>query len=160
MTLLLNNERIRVLLIALATITTRIIYLVSPAGQLGDADEAVFGMMAQEIAALREFPIYCWQAQYAGAPVSYFAAIIFYFFGSGFVQLHLAMLPAAFFTPILFYFIYRRMFSSVEALVGALFLVFWPFSGLTLYNGSTWRIWRNLSWHCLDYPGELENTRK
>jgi len=127
MPLLRNNKKIHILLIALATITTRIIYLVSPAGQSGDADEAVFGMMAQQIAALREFPIYCWQAQYAGAPVSYFAAIIFYFFGSGFVQLHLAMLPAAFFTPILFYFIYRRMFSSVEALIGALFLVFCPF---------------------------------
>jgi len=127
MPLLRNSERLHVLLIALATITTRILYLFSPAGQSGDADEAVFGMMAQEIAALRDFPIYCWQAQYAGAPVSYFAAIIFTFFGSGFVQLHLAMLPAALLTPILFYLVYRRMFGSTEAMVGALFLVFCPF---------------------------------
>lgn len=127
MTLLRNNAKIHVLLIALAVLITRILYLCFPAGRIGDADEAVFGMMAQGIEALKEFPIYCWEAHYAGAPVSYVAALIFHFFGPGFVQLRLAMLPAALFTPILFYFIYRKMFESTEALAGALFLIFCPF---------------------------------
>jgi len=125
--LLRHNTRAHVLLIVIITLITRIFYLCSPSGLIGDADEAVFGMMAQGIEALKEFPIYCWEAHYAGAPVSYVAALIFHFFGPGFVQLRLAMLPAALFTPILFYFIYRKMFEPAEALVGALFLIFCPF---------------------------------
>jgi len=125
--LLRHNTRAHVLLIVIITLVTRILYLCSPAGRIGDADEAVFGMMAQGIESLKEFPIYCWEAHYAGAPVAYVAALIFHFFGPGFVQLRLAMLPAALFTPILFYFIYRKMFEPAEALAGALFLVFCPF---------------------------------
>jgi len=127
MMLLRHNTRAHVLLIVIITLITRIFYLCSPSGLIGDADEAVFGMMAQGIEALKEFPIYCWEAHYAGAPVSYVAALIFHFFGPGFVQLRLAMLPAALFTPILFYFIYRKMFEPAEASVGALFLIFCPF---------------------------------
>ena len=127
MNLLRHNTRFHILLIIFVVLTTRILYLLSPTGQIGDADEAVFGMMAQKIQALEEFPIYCWGAHYAGAPVSDIAAAIFYFFGSGFVQLRSAMLPAALFTPILFYFVYRELVGSSLALVSALFLVFCPF---------------------------------
>lgn len=41
--------------------------------------QAVFGMMAQKIEALEEFPLYCWEAHYAGAPVAYLGAVIFHF---------------------------------------------------------------------------------
>ena len=106
---------------------TRTIFIFSPAGLSGDADEAVFGLMAQKIKALEEFPIYCWEAQYAGAVVSYMAAIIFYFWGSGFFQLHLTMLPMALVTSVLFYLIYRKMFNAMEALMGVFFLIFCPY---------------------------------
>ena len=68
-------------------------------------------MMAQKIAALEEFPLYCWEAHYAGTPVAYLGAVIFYFFGSGFAQLRWAMILMIFPAYFLFYFIYKRLFD-------------------------------------------------
>jgi hypothetical protein len=118
---------IHMLLIFVVFVVTRGLFLFTPAGRFGDADQAVFGMMAQQIAALKEFPIFCWEAHYAGAPVAYVAAILFHFFGSGFVQLRIAMiliiLPGIF----LFYFIYQRLFGNMRALIAVLFLLFCPY---------------------------------
>lgn len=114
-------------IILLAVISTRIAYILSPLGQTGGADEAVFGLMAQQIQSFKEFPIYCWEAHYAGAVVSYVAAVIFSVWGSGFPQLRMAMFPAVIITPVLFYLIYRKLFEPLYALVGTLFLVFCPF---------------------------------
>jgi hypothetical protein len=122
-----KNTRIHVGLIIALAVITRALYLNSPAGRIGYGDEAVFGMMAQKIAALKEFPLFCWKAEYAGALVSYIAAVIFQFFGSGFVQLRCAMLPFAVGTPLLFYFIYRRIAGPLESLLGSLLLVACPF---------------------------------
>ncbi|MEW6673837.1 MAG: hypothetical protein AB1427_19250 [Thermodesulfobacteriota bacterium] len=83
--------------------------------------------MAQRIKAFEEFPIYCWEAQYGGAVVSYVAAIIFHFGGSGFFQLHLTMFPVAVATLVLFYYVYRKMFNAMEALIGVFFLIFCPY---------------------------------
>jgi hypothetical protein len=112
-------------------IAARITYLLLPAGQAGDADEAVFGLMALKIAALEEFPVFCWKAEYAGAPVSYIAAIFFKMFGPGFVPLRSVMLLFGMGTPLLFYFIYKRISGSASfALCGALLIVFCPFLAL------------------------------
>jgi hypothetical protein len=70
--------------IFLLFVAARITYLLLPVGRAGDADEAVFGLMALKIAALKEFPAFCWKAEYAGTPVSYLAAILFKISGSGF----------------------------------------------------------------------------
>lgn len=113
--------------IASCALLTRILFLHSPAGRIGSADEAVFGLMALNILALKDFPIYCWEAQYAGAPVSYVAAVIFKLFGAGFVQLRMVMVPVNLAACILFYFIYRKLFGATGALIGALFLVFCPY---------------------------------
>ena len=106
---------------------TRILFLQTPTGRLGDADQAVFGMMAQKIAALEEFPLYCWETHYAGAPVAYLGAFIFHFFGSGFAQLRWAMILMIFPAYFLFYFIYKRLFDEEAALVGVLFLILTPY---------------------------------
>ena len=106
---------------------TRILFLFTPAGQFGDADQAVFGMMAQKIAVLEEYPIFCWEAHYAGAPVAYLGAIIFHFFGAGFVQLRVAMILIIFTGFFLFYLIYQRIFYSQRAFIGAIFLIFCPY---------------------------------
>jgi len=121
------DSRIHVLIITLLFLVTRILFLYTTAGRGGDADEAVFGMMAQKIAALDEFPLVCWEAHYAGAFVSYMAAIIFYFFGSGFVQLRIAMLIITLPSVVLFYFIYRKLFDSQRAFICIILLLFSPY---------------------------------
>lgn len=125
-----GNGRITALHIGILLLSagvTRIAYILSPIGQTGGADEAVFGLMAQKILEFQDFPIYCWEANYAGALVSYVAAAIFAFFGSGFPQLRMAMFPAVVLTPVIFYLIYRELFEPVYALIGALFLIFCPY---------------------------------
>jgi len=92
--------------------------------------------MAQEIAALREFPIFMWLNNYAGAPVSYIASVIFHFFGSGFIQLRSAMLLIIFPAHLLFYFIYRRLAGNQAAFAGALFLVFCPYIVMDYSTGA------------------------
>lgn len=124
---LLFDSRFHIFTITLLFLTTRILFLFTPAGRLGDADQAVFGMMAQRIASLDEFPLFCWEAHYAGAFVSYIAAVIFYFFGSGFVQLRIAMLLIVFPSFFLFYFIYRRIFDGQRAFIGVIYLIFCPY---------------------------------
>ncbi len=119
--------RLHLFIIAVLFLVTRVFFLLTPAGQLGDADQAVFGMMAQKIAALEEFPIYCWEAHYGGAPVSYISALFFHFWGSGFVQIRLAMMLIVFPAYFLFYFIYKRLFGDRAALIGVLFLLFAPY---------------------------------
>ena len=131
-----NNTRFHVALILMLALATRMLFLITPSGSIGSADEAVFGMMAQKIQAFEAFPLYCWEAQYAGAMVSYFGAILFSLFGSGFVPLRMAMLPAALLTPVLFYFIYRKMFGAAAALVGAGFLIFCPYFVLRYTMGA------------------------
>ena len=114
--------------IALLFIAARTVYLLLPAGRAGGADEAVFGLMALKIAALKEFPVFCWKAEYAGAPVSYVAALVFKIFGPGFSQLGSVMLLFGIGTPLLFYFIYKRVSGSAWlAFSGALLIVFCPF---------------------------------
>jgi hypothetical protein len=122
-----SHSGTHLLLIIILFLMSRTLFLQTPAGQLGDADQAVFGMMAEKIAALEEFPIYCWEAHYAGAPVAYLAAVIFHFWGIGFVQLRWAMILIVFPAYMLVYFIYRRLFDRQMALVGILFLIFAPY---------------------------------
>jgi hypothetical protein len=114
--------------IFLLFVAARITYLLLPVGRAGDADEAVFGLMALKIAALKEFPAFCWKAEYAGTPVSYLAAILFKISGSGFVPLRSVMLIFGIGTPLLFYFIYKRISGSASlAFCGAHLIVFCPF---------------------------------
>lgn len=127
---------LHVIIIAVLFLMTRILFLFKPAGQLGDADQAVFGMMAQRIASLEEFPIFCWEAHYAGAPVAYIAAMIFHFFGAGYVQLRIAMMLIIFPAFFLFYFIYQRIFDNQRAFIGVFFLIFCPYLVLNYTTGA------------------------
>lgn len=130
------KTELHILLLSVFLLCTRLAYLDSPAGRIGDADEAVFGIMAQKIQAFEEFPIYCWGAHYAGAPVSYIAAIIFHFADSSFLSLRLAMLLPALCSMICFYFVYRKMFGASPAFFGVLFLIFCPFMVLSYTMGA------------------------
>jgi hypothetical protein len=114
---------------------TRYIFLLTPAGQLGDADQAVMGMMAQKIASLEEFPLIYWENHYAGAPAAYFAAVIFHFWGAGFVQLRVAMMAITLPAFYLFYFIYRRLFGGFVAFIDVLVLIFCPYLVLNYTTG-------------------------
>lgn len=62
-----------------AGITLRILVILQT-GQL-DGDSAVFALMAKYIYELKEFPIYVWNAHYAGALPSYLGAFLFTIFG-------------------------------------------------------------------------------
>jgi hypothetical protein len=128
----IDRSRIYISIIILLLLVSRFSFVLTPNGRFGDADQAVFGMMAQAIAHLKEYPIFCWEAHYAGTPVSYIAALIFKLMGAGFVQLRLAMLIIVLPGFILFYFIYRRLFDSEGAFVGVLFLVFCPYLVLNI----------------------------
>jgi hypothetical protein len=121
-----GSDTLNITLVAVVATAVQLIYLLSPGRRIGDADEAIFGMIAQHIAALREFPVFCWEAHYAGTVVSYIAAIIFPVFGEGFVQLHSAMLVFTVGTPLLCYLVYRKMFDGPVSFFSALFVVFCP----------------------------------
>jgi 4-amino-4-deoxy-L-arabinose transferase-like glycosyltransferase len=127
---------IHMLLILAVFLVTRGLFLFTPAGRFGDADQAVFGMMAQQIAALKEFPIFCWEAHYAGAPVAYVSAVLFHFFGSSFVQLRIAMMLIVFPAFVFSYFVYRQLFGNHRALIAVLFLLFCPYFVLNLTTGA------------------------
>jgi hypothetical protein len=131
-----SHTIVHVLVISALFFFTRIIFLFTPAGRLGDADQAIMGMMAQQIASLSEFPLIYWENHYAGAPVAYIAAVIFHFFGSGFAQLRTAMLFIVLPGFFLFYLIYRRIFDSQRAFFGVLFLIFCPYLVLNYTTGA------------------------
>ncbi len=130
------NLKSHLIIITALFLITRILYLFTPAGSIGDADQAVFGMMAQKITAFEEFPFVYWENQYAGAAGAYIAAMIFHFFGSGFVQLRTAMMLIVLPGLFLFYFIYRRLFDGNVALISSLFLVFCPYLVLNYTTGA------------------------
>jgi len=115
-------------MLIICSIISRILYLSYPIGYFGDADESVFGLMALEIMEFKSFPIYCWEAHYAGAFVSYLAAIIFYFFGPGFVQLRLPMLLMFIISIPLFFIIYKKTLNDLySAATSTLIIIFCPF---------------------------------
>jgi len=70
----------------------RLTWIRTPAG-LPDGDEAAFGLMALHILEGREYPLYLWGAHYAGAVVSYIAAMGFWLFGVSGVVLKSSTLP-------------------------------------------------------------------
>jgi len=119
--------KIHIVLILSLVILSRFLYLLSPVGHNISADEAVFGLMAQKIEALEEFPIYMWENHYAGAVVSYIAAFLFHVFGSGPVQLRLTALSFVIVSMTFFYLIYRRLFGETSAFISTIFLIFCPF---------------------------------
>ena len=121
-----NQRYVHLGIVIVCALITRIAYLYSPAGRIGDGDEAIFGLMAQQIASLAEFPIYCWGAQYAGAFVSYAAAPLFVLFGSSFVVLRLPMLLMATIASSLYYLFLERLAGPTLALVGSLVLAVAP----------------------------------
>ncbi len=131
-----DHSRVYVLAVLLLFVMTRTFFLLTPAGRFGDADQAVFGMMAQGIARLKEYPLVWWEAHYSGTPVAYVAAIIFKFFGSGFAQLRLAVIITVLPGFILYYFIYQRLMGSTKAFFGALFLIFCPYLVLNYTTGA------------------------
>ena len=121
-----NRDTRAVILIGLSALVARCLYLATPYGITGDADEAVFGLMAQRIGALEEFPYYCWQAHYASALVSYIGAALFFFLGAGFVPLRLAMLPFAVITPVILYCVYKRLCPINLAVAASFFVILCP----------------------------------
>jgi hypothetical protein len=125
-----------ILMILIIFLTTRCLFLFTSAGRFGDADQAVFGMMAQQIAALEEFPIFCWEAHYGGTPAAYISAVLFHFFGNSFEQLRIAMMLIVFPSYVLFYFIYRRLIGNQRALIAVLFLLFCPYLVLNFTMGA------------------------
>ncbi len=131
-----GNTAFHLSLLVAVSLATRILYLISPAGRSLSPDEAVFGLMALKIMALEEFPIYCWQAHYAGAPVSYAAALLFKVFGIGALSLRAPMLPLALATVVLCYFVYRRLAGPAFGFAAALFVVFCPYDMLFHSSGA------------------------
>jgi hypothetical protein len=70
----------------------RVLWILHPVGSV-DSDEAVFGLMALSILDGRDYPLYCWGAHYAGAVVSYLAAVAFLMLGPSGTLLKLSTLP-------------------------------------------------------------------
>ncbi len=85
--------RVPVLVIGVGLLL-RVAWIVAPAGAV-DGDEAVFGLMALHILEGKDYPIYSWGAHYAGAVVSYLAALGYWAFGMGATALKSATLPFA-----------------------------------------------------------------
>jgi hypothetical protein len=107
--------RVPALIIALGLLI-RFAWFFTPAGS-PDADEAVFGLMALHVQEGREYPLYCWGAHYAGAVVSYLAALGYSAFGMGAIELKSATLPFAAGYLAVTYGLARLLFDDRSALV-------------------------------------------
>ncbi|MEW6077774.1 MAG: glycosyltransferase family 39 protein [Thermodesulfobacteriota bacterium] len=83
--------------------------------------------MAINIMDLKEFPIYCWEAHYASALVSYIGAVIFKLFGIGFVQIRSGMLIFSILAIIFMERIYEKLFGRMNAFLCVLFYIFCPY---------------------------------
>ena len=79
-------------------------FFMTPAGRFGDADQAVFGMMAQKIAALEEYPYLLLGSTLRRGSCRLYCCNHFPFFRRGFVQLRIAMLFIVFPGFLFFYF--------------------------------------------------------
>lgn len=119
------------LIILLAGLLVRVAWLFTPAGY-PDADEAVFGLMALHIQQGRDYPLYCWGAHYAGALVSYLAALCYWVFGMGAVALKSATLPFAAGYLVVTYGMARLMLDERSALVALLIAAVPPTAALTM----------------------------
>ncbi len=119
------------LIILLAGLLVRVAWLFTPAGY-PDADEAVFGLMALHIQQGREYPLFCWGAHYAGALVSYLAAVSYGVFGMGAVALKSATLPFAAGYLAVTYGLARLMLDERSALVALLIAAVPPTAALTM----------------------------
>ena len=97
----------------------RVVWIFTPAG-VADADEAVFGLMALHILEGKDYPIYSWGAHYAGAMVSYLAALEYWAFGVGERVLKSATLPFVASYLAVTYGLARSMFDDRTALVALL----------------------------------------
>jgi len=97
----------------------RIAWFFTPNGA-PDADDAVFGLMALSILDGRDYPIYFWQAHYAGAVVAYLAALEYWLFGYGAGVLKSATLPFAAGYLAVTYALALRLFDRNAALVALL----------------------------------------
>lgn len=126
----INDSSIIAFLLIVASLV-RVAYLFSPFGRIGDADEAVFGLMALAISEGSDFPIFCWGAHYAGAVVSYIGSLLFMLFSPNFIVLRSAMLPISIAIPVIYYCLCRKVFTKKESVICALYLTFPPFLFLT-----------------------------
>lgn len=100
---------------------TRIIYLyLYPTYR--DADEAIVGLMAKNIAELKDFPFYYWGQSYLGALESYSVAVFYFFFGpSPFI---LRLVPTLYWfgsIPFLFQ-IWKKALSKKIAYISVVFM--------------------------------------
>ncbi len=119
------------LIILLIGLLVRVAWLFTPAGY-PDADEAVFGLMALHIQQGRDYPLYCWGAHYAGALVSYLAALCYWVMGMGAVALKSATLPFAAGYLAVTYGLARLMLDERSALVALLIAAVPPTAALTM----------------------------
>lgn len=78
--------------LVLVAVFSRLAYFYLLGNFIG-ADEAVGGLMALKIAQGQEFPLFLWEAHYAGALLSYFGAFAFSFFEPSPFIFRLAALP-------------------------------------------------------------------
>lgn len=123
----MNTRRNNLFFLLFLFLATRILYLLSPAGRIGLHDEAVFGLMAIDIMNLKSFPIYCWEAHYASALVSYIGAVIFKLFGVGFIQIRGGMMLFGALTVVFLILVYEKLFDLKKAFYGTLIFIFCPY---------------------------------
>lgn len=106
-------------LIIVVGLLIRFAWFFTPAGY-PSADEAVFGLMALHVQDGREYPLYMWGAHYAGAVVSYLAALGYWMFGMGAIVLKSATLPFVAGYLAVTYGLARLVFDERSALVALL----------------------------------------
>ncbi|MFH1478227.1 MAG: glycosyltransferase family 39 protein [Candidatus Omnitrophota bacterium] len=89
-----------------------------------DGDEACFSLMAKHILTKGEYPIFMWNAHYAGTLQSYFLAIVFFIFGSSGVLFKASMLIFVVFSIYFVFLLTKYIANEKIALLAALFYSF------------------------------------
>jgi hypothetical protein len=120
-----SRERIHVAAVVVSGLAARVVYLIL-LRHLLHADEAIFGLMAREIGAGREFPLLFWDAHYGGTLLSFLAALPVTLFGPSPTALRAATLPLTALAIVAAYWVAREGWGHRAGLAGSTWIALGP----------------------------------
>ncbi len=103
---------------------------VAVSGGMNHADHAVMGLIAKQIYLLNEFPLFIWEAHYAGTAASYLGAALFAFIGPSAIAYNLVDVALAVIWMVGMVTVARRVTDGAGALVALLLTAIPPFAVL------------------------------
>ena len=102
------------------------LYFIHAHSAFMQSDEAVFGLMAKHIITRRQFPIFMWGQERAGALITYLVAPVFYLFGVSNLVFKTVTVGVSLIFAYLVYLLAKRIGGERIGLITLALLVFCP----------------------------------